>query len=180
MTSLPPAIEIALAAIVITAAVFDLRTRKIPNWLSAVGVCAGIVLNTAVLGLPGLLRAVLGLALAFSVYFLFFALRAMGAGDVKLMAAVGALSGAYDWFIIFIITAIAGGVLAAAMLLWHGGAHDTFGRVLKLFRSLARLRAPYRDEPMLDVANPRAMRLPHGVSIACGSLIFLAVYRVLP
>src|SRR5258708_213689 len=93
----PPGAEALLLAIVLGAAVYDVRYRRIPNWLTVAGVLAGLLLNSflyqgtspAVFGFPGLFFALKGLFVAFGVYVFLYALRAMGAGDVKLMAAVG-------------------------------------------------------------------------------------------
>ena len=72
---------------------FDWRYRRIPNWLNILGVLAGIAMNTFLYqGLPGLGFALKGLFLAFAVYVVLYALHAMGAGDVKLMAAVGSMT----------------------------------------------------------------------------------------
>src|SRR5882724_6515196 len=99
-----------LIAIVLVAAWHDVRWRKIPNWLSLGGMLAGLILNTALGGAAGLRSAAGGLLLGFGGYFCLYCLRAMGAGDVKLMGAVGAIAGPAGWFGIFLATAIAAGV----------------------------------------------------------------------
>src|SRR5690242_11677682 len=93
--SLPPrGIELVLIALVLGAAIYDVRYRRIPNWLTVMGVAVGLLLNSFLYpGWPGLRLGLLGLAVAFGVYFVLYALRAMGAGDVKLMAAIGAMVG---------------------------------------------------------------------------------------
>src|ERR1017187_8533560 len=86
---IPPSMEAVRLTLLIAAAVFDVRYRRIPNWLTVSGVLVGVALNAAI-GLPeaGTAFALEGLALGFGVYFLLYVLHAMGAGDVKLMAAV--------------------------------------------------------------------------------------------
>src|SRR5437773_4390353 len=112
--NLPPRGEIlVLLILVLVASVYDLRYRRIPNWLTASGVVAGFAMNAFLYrGWPGVRFSLLGLAVGFGLYFFLYAIHAMGAGDVKLMAAVGAVVGWVNWFSIFLITAIAGGVLA--------------------------------------------------------------------
>src|SRR5437763_15114898 len=111
LTLPPPGVEALLLVLVLIAAVYDVRYRRIPNWLTLLGVVLGVAMNTFLYrGWPGLRFSLAGLALAFGVYVLLYALRAMGAGDVKLMAAVGAIAGWQDWFGIFVITALVGGI----------------------------------------------------------------------
>jgi prepilin peptidase CpaA len=177
ITRLPIAIEIALAALVIVAAVFDLRFRRIPNWLVLTGICVGFALNGFLFGLHGLGRAGLGFAVAAAIYVPLFALRAMGAGDVKLMAAAGSMTGASNWFAVFLITAIAGGIIALGVLFFRGGLRRAVLNVLSILGALIRFRAPFRERPELDVADSRAVTMPHGVAIAAGSLLFIALSR---
>lgn len=172
---LPPAVEIVLAILVLAAAIYDFRYRRIPNWLVLTGICAGFALNGFFFGLGGLGRAAAGFGLAAAIYLPMFALRAMGGGDVKLMVAVGSLAGASNWFALFLITAIVGGIMAVGLLLFRGGFSRTVLNVLRIPRALLRLRAPYRDHPELDITHSDAVTLPHGVSIAVGTLLFIAL-----
>jgi len=173
MSPLPLPSEIALAALVMVAAVYDIRFRRIPNWLVVSGFCLGLALNVYFHRLDGLILTLLGAVIALAVYLPFFALRAMGAGDVKLMIAIGASVGAKNWLILFFITAILGGILAVCLLLIRGGLIRALKNVLFILGELVRLRLPYQSDPALDVAHPRAVTLPHGVSIALGTLVFL-------
>src|ERR1035438_7126712 len=91
--TLPPQkVEMVLLVMLLTAAVFDVLYRRIPNWLTVSGAVLGLAMN-AVIGPPeaGIVFSLVGLAVAFGIYVALYALRAMGAGDVKLMAAIGAL-----------------------------------------------------------------------------------------
>src|ERR1035438_5830467 len=109
--TLPPQkVEMVLLVMLLTAAVFDVLYRRIPNWLTVSGVVLGLVMNT-IIGPPvaGLGFSLVGLGVAFGIYVALYAVRAMGAGDVKLMAAIGALVGWERWFGIFFVTALIGG-----------------------------------------------------------------------
>src|SRR5579859_5591576 len=115
--NLPPrGIELILLPLVIGAAVYDMRYRRIPNWLNVLGALLGLALNAWLIvdgrPWPGLFFALKGLGMGFGIYFVLYAIRAMGAGDVKLMGAIGALVGWQNWFGIFLITAVVGGISA--------------------------------------------------------------------
>jgi len=94
------------------AAVIDLRTRRIPNILTATLAAVGIGLAAAGFGRVGLGAALLGCLLGLAFMMPGHIFGATGAGDVKLLAAAGALLGPKDTIYAFLYTAIAGGVLA--------------------------------------------------------------------
>jgi prepilin peptidase CpaA len=170
----PPAIRIFLEVLVIVAAIWDIRTRRIPNWLTISGVVLGVALNTFLFEIDGLLFSLKGLGVAFVVYFILYLLHAMGAGDVKLMAAVGAAVGAGNWLGILVLTSVAGAVAGLLLVAFKGRFRKTLGNLGIIISSLGRGRAPYKDSPELDVSSDKAMRLPHGALIALGTLGFLA------
>jgi prepilin peptidase CpaA len=150
----------------------DIRTRKIPNWLVLSGLCLGITLNAILLSWQGAERSVEGALLAFGVYFALYSVRAMGAGDVKLMAAVGSLVGPKAWFAIFAWALLSGGCMALALLIGKKQLRRVYFNVGLMLFELAHLRAPYLASEELDVNSPRALRMAHGVAIALGSLIY--------
>src|SRR5690349_7514947 len=116
----PPGVEVLLLALVLAAAVYDALYRRIPNWLNVSGAVLGLTLNGFLYGGPGLAKSFIGLIVGFGIYFVLYALRVMGAGDVKLMAAVGAVVGWQNWFGIFIPTAFVGGILAIIVSILKG------------------------------------------------------------
>jgi prepilin peptidase CpaA len=177
MTALVPGVAGLLFAIVITAAVYDIRFRRIPNWLTLTGVILGFALNAFLADRPlaGLKHSGMGMALGFGVYFILYLIHAMGAGDTKLMAAVGAIVGPRAWFSIFIVTALIGGVFALALLLTRGRLRKTFWNVGYLVTELAHGHAPFMSREELDVKSPKAVTLPHGFTICIGCLVFYTV-----
>jgi prepilin peptidase CpaA len=172
----PPGAEALLLLIVLVAAVYDVRYRRIPNWLSLTGVVFGLAMNTFLYeGWPGLRLSLIGLAVGFGVYFFLYMLRAMGAGDVKLMAAVGAIVGWQDWFGTFLITAMIGGVMALILVATKGRVKKTFWNVGFIISEMKSGRPAYMKKEELDVRNPRALGLPHGAVIAVGTIFFLVL-----
>jgi prepilin peptidase CpaA len=173
MSYLPPILQAVLALMAIVAAIYDFRYRRIPNWLTLSGVVIGLGLNSFLYGWGGLRTAALGLGLAALIYFPLYLLRGMGAGDVKLMGAIGAVVGPGNWFGIFVISNILGGLIAVILLLSRGRLGKTFGNLAFMLKEMVMLRAPYLKREELDVKNPKAVTLPHGVVVAVGSLVYL-------
>jgi prepilin peptidase CpaA len=173
----PPGVEAVLLTLVLGAAVYDVRYRRIPNWLTVAGVLVGLVLNKFLdQGRPGMfVSSLLGLAIGFGVYLGLYALRAMGAGDVKLMAAVGAVVGWPNWFGIFIVTAIIGGIMALILVASRGRVKKTFWNVAFILSELKGGRPAYVRKEELDVRSPKALGLPHGAVIAVGTVFYLAI-----
>lgn len=170
-------IALAALALALIAGIFDFRSRRIPNWLSVTGFVAGLLINGYLAGLPGIKTSLIGLGLALLFYLPLFLLRAMGGGDVKLMAALGSMVGPDAWLIIFVLTALLGGIVAVALLLYRGGLSTALGNVGRILTSLGRAQAPHVAHPELDIAHPRATTLPHAVVIAIGTAAWFLIQR---
>ena len=162
-----------LVLVVLVAAIFDLRWRRVPNWLTASGVLLGLALNTILLRSEGWWSSLEGLGLALLVYLPLYLLRAMGGGDVKLMAAVGAIAGPGNWLRIFFFTLLFGAVAAIVLILVKRRVRRTFANMWLILTSLGSGQAPYEKNPELDVRGEQGVRLPHAVTIACGAIAFL-------
>ena len=175
LTQLPAVMQVVLVLIVVTAAIYDIRYRRIPNWLVLIGLVLGFGLNMFLFELQGLKLAALGMGLALAIYFPLYALRAMGAGDAKLMAALGSIVGWGNWIVLFVSTAILGGIMAVVVLLFAGRVRKTFWNIGWILNEMMHFRAPYRSSEELDVTSAQAMRTPHGVAIALGAIAFLVV-----
>ncbi len=112
---MPRAVEIVLVLLVILAAFSDVRTRRIPNWLTVSGAVLGLALHAWYGGLPGALSSLGGAAFGLGIFILFFIAGGMGAGDVKLFGAVGALVGPQALVLVFVFTGLLGALAAAAV-----------------------------------------------------------------
>jgi prepilin peptidase CpaA len=179
----PPAaaIEIILIAAVLTAAVTDIRWRRIPNWLTASVVLIGFVVNPLVHrphSSDGLWLATAGFVLAFGLNLAMYALHMTGAGDVKLMAAIGALVGCSDFLGIFFLNAAIGGIIGLALVVRGRRLRTTLWNVTYMAGELMRWRAPYLSREALDVRSPRAVTLPRAVPICLGTLVFLMIVNL--
>lgn len=166
-----------LLLLTLTAALLDWYTRHIPNWLTAAGLAAALATHAAFRGWGGLGFALAGFAVGGGVYLVLFVLRAMGGGDVKLMAAVGAFCGLRTWFMVFFFASLLGAAAALAFLLWRGALKRTIHNVAFILKRLHCGRAPYEGRPDLDVTTGRGLSLPHGVAIGIATWLVLVLHR---
>jgi prepilin peptidase CpaA len=169
-------IEVILLLAVLTASVTDLRWRRIPNWLTVTTVAMGFLFN-AILTYPspgeGLWFAAKGFALAFALNFIMYLLHMTGAGDVKMLAAVGALVGGANFLGVFLIKAMIGGLLALLLAAGKGRLRQVAWNTGYMVGELTRWRAPYLTRGQLDVNNAESIRLPGAIPICLGTCAFL-------
>jgi len=171
---LPIASQILLCLIAIPCGIFDYRSRRVPNWLTLPGIFLGIGLNVFQAGTTGLWTSLQGLGLALAIYGSLCLLRALGAGDVKLMAAIGAVAGPAHWLRIFLLTALCGGIVAVVLIVMRGRFRHTLANAGAALASLSRGQPPYRSSSELDVRTTAGLRLPHAAMIACGTVLYIA------
>jgi prepilin peptidase CpaA len=165
-------ITVVLLSVVVAAGIYDLRVRRIPNWLNLSGLILGLGFN-AMPGQNGVTKSLVGLACALAIYIPLYLIRGMGAGDVKLMAAVGSIAGPANWLGIFIVTAILGGIAALALIAVRRKFQQTVLNLNTILRELFHLRLPSAADKKLDIRDSRALRMPHGAIIAAGSILFV-------
>jgi prepilin peptidase CpaA len=151
--------------------VHDLRERRIPNNVTGPAIVAGLTLHTATGGFRGMGDAALAGAIAGAVALIFWFAGGMGAGDVKLMAAVGCIAGLGPLRLLLIATAIAGAMFALAVSLRHGRLRETLANVSALL--LHHGRWGLKSHPDFNLDNPRALRLPFALPVAAGCLFAL-------
>jgi prepilin peptidase CpaA len=174
----PLIVQVLLLMLVIPAAMFDVKQRRVPNVIVLAGLLLGIGLNLFLYETDGLWMSLKGCGLAFLVYFPLYLVRGMGAGDVKLMAAIGAIVGTANWLGILVLTSLVAGAAAAAMVISRGRVSATLQNIWIILTSLRYGQAPYRSNPDLDVRSDKGIRLPHALMIACGAVGFLVVSAI--
>jgi prepilin peptidase CpaA len=150
---------------------YDVRYRRIPNPFVLSALVGGLVINTVARGGGGLLSGLGGCAFAFALMFGLHLFGAMGAGDVKLFAAVGALFGTRLVPALFVVVLVTGGVLALFMALRSGTVRTTMLGVLRIFAGVL----PGRSIPRFPVPEDRTLTVPYGVAIMIGGGITLAL-----
>lgn len=159
-------------AIIIT--YYDVRYRRIPNSFVLATLVSGLAVNTIFGGLEGFYGSLGGCALAFLMMFILHVFGAMGAGDVKLFAAIGAVTGAHLVLPTFLVVILTGGLLALISIVRGGVVRATMHRVLQIFVGML----PGWEMPRFAVPADRRLTLPYGVAITFGSIISTAIFRV--
>ena len=162
-----------LAPLAVIITYYDVRYRRIPNAFVLATLASGVIVNTVYGGWRGALASLGGCAIAFMLMFVLHVFGAMGAGDVKLFAAVGSLIGAHLVLPTFLVVVLTGGALALLLMLHTGAVRATMHRVLQILVGLL----PGWELPRFSVPTDRKHTIPYGVAITFGSLISLAIFR---
>lgn len=158
---------IFLAFVLFLAAVFDLRQRRIPNAVTLTAMVTGLIYWSYLNGLDGFLHCVGGLFLGSGFLIFFYLMGGMGAGDVKLMGAVGSLLGPQGVFHAFLYSAIVGGVYALFVLARSKALKQAAGR----YRQMARC---YLGTGQFIYIPPDGGTLPplcYGLAISLGTVL---------
>jgi len=176
-----------LLLLVASSGFFDLKERKIPNKITFTGILIGILFNIITGGGIGLLQSLLGMFAGLAIFFLPFAMGGMGAGDVKLMGAIGALMGWQFSLMTAVYSALVGGVMVLGYLLFKGTLRDTLKKMIfSLFTILLNFanRLGYNEytyraqEKFQKNGNTyQKVYIPYGVAIAGGAVLVLVAYQ---
>jgi prepilin peptidase CpaA len=157
-----------LVLVLLVASWTDVRSRRIPNWLTVGGTVAGLAVR-AWMGPSPVVSGVLGVALAVLLALPFFAAGALGGGDAKLLMAVGAFMGPADLARASLVIAVVGGLVALLEAGRRGVLLPTLascGSIILRWMTLGRRGG----EPL--VVTGERLAVPYGVAIAAGSLLW--------
>jgi len=154
---------------------FDGWTHRIPNWLTVSGLLAGIALNSTVAGLRGTLMALEGAGLGFLILVPLVYMRALGAGDLKLVTAVGAFLGPTLLWLVLLGSILVAGVIAIILVVRARRVRETLRNLGFLIVSL--LTLGFRSYPEISLDNPRLLKLPFGVAVAIGTISCFAAAK---
>lgn len=151
----------------------DWRTRRIPNWLTVSGALAGLALHSWMAGWRGALTAFEGAGLALVILLPLVLMRALGAGDWKLMGGVGAILGPGMFLFVLLASVFVSGLMAVVLLVQAKRVKTTLRNLAVLVHGF--FSFGLRAHPEISLDNPRLLKLPFGVAAAVGTLIcFLA------
>src|SRR5712692_4116385 len=169
-----PTVIAATAAVFVALCVgVDVRSRRIPNAISAPGMLLGIALNTAYRGGAGVVASLSGLVLTVGVLLWPFAMGGIGGGDVKMMGAVGALLGPR----LALMGLSMGMIMGGGLMVWHlarrGRLREKVTATATMFQAAAMTRSlsPLR----VSAADPGAIALPYSVPLGLGTLAVVAL-----
>lgn len=156
-------------------ALTDIRAARIPNRLTYTALITAVVVRTLFLRWSGLESGAIGILLAGGAFCVLFMLGAMGGGDMKLMAAVGAWVGSRHILTVMLAIALAGGLLALVSMVFNKNSIQTVRNTVRLIGY--RFTSGLQPHPEMNVQVPGSKRVPFGVAIALGTL-FCAVNAI--
>lgn len=171
-----PKIIIALLFVPLSVAIIykDVRYRRIPNKLVLVTLLAGLSLNSFFWGWHGLASSLEGMVVAFGMMFVLHAIGTMGAGDVKLFAAVGSIVGIASVLQTLMVVALMGGLLAFGIMIYARRVGRTMMGVVQFFYGLL----PGQTVPRLEVPPDGSNTLPYAIPICLGALVSVFTFSV--
>ena len=158
----------------IVAAVIDGYKLKVPNWITFPMIVSGWVFSTAAFGWEGLLWSLVGTAVGLALLLPAYAIGGMGAGDVKLLAGVGAWVWGTTTFYAFCVSAVLGGVIAVGMVLCKRSwtkHHDQFHAIVN---EVLTIRDPEQLSVIAAERKSSMLLLPYGIPIAIGTIAYFA------
>lgn len=177
--------NVLVLMLVVISGFFDVKKRKIPNKITFTGIIVGLIINLITGGWMGLLLSIGGMFAGLAVFFFPFVMGGMGAGDVKLMGAIGALMGWKFSLLTALYSALVGGAMVIVFLLYTGKLRDSLKKViLSTIRLLSILMNKLGYNEKIDHLQQRFIKngqeynkiyIPYGVAIAGGTVLVLIV-----
>ena len=154
--------------VVVIATNTDLHSRRIPNWLVLPFLAMGLVVAPVVGGWAGLGQSLAGMMLATLIAGVFCSVRALGVGDLKLLAAVGAWIGPSQLMMALVVTGMAGGFLAVGWAVCRGMLGQSLDGAGDLI--FGAWRRGMRPHPTLVLSDPSRLKIPYAPAIAIGTI----------
>jgi prepilin peptidase CpaA len=164
-----------VSATLVVAAVIDGLKLKVPNWITFPMILSGWVYSAAFspyAGWEGLMYSLLGTVVGLGLLLPAYAIGGMGAGDVKLMAGVGAWVWGTVTLYAFAVSAIVGGLIAVLMVLAKKGWHKHQGQFWMICNEILTVKDPDALAAIAAERKPSMMLLPYGIPIAIGTIAY--------
>ncbi len=161
-----------VSVILIIAAWIDGKELRVPNWITYPMVFSGIVYNTYINGWDGMGFATWGMVVGLLTLLPLYSVGGMGAGDVKLMAGIGAWLGGMITFWAFIVTVFVGAAIAVGMVLYKRSLDKHYSQMLLIFFEWINIKDPRRLGEIAKDRKPTMFLLPYGIPICIGSIAY--------
>jgi prepilin peptidase CpaA len=165
--------EVFLIPLAVLIIYYDVRYRRIPNPFVLATLISGLTVNVYFTGMSGAVSSLGGCVLAFLLMFMLHVFGGMGAGDVKLFAAIGSVIGAHLVLPAFLIVVLTGGLLALVSVIRSGIFTTTMHRVLQILVGLL----PGWQMPKFAIPADRKLTIPYGAAITIGAIIATAIFH---
>jgi prepilin peptidase CpaA len=159
------------AALAATAGWSDWRFRRIPNWLTVPGLLLGVAVNSLARGWSGTKDSLLGAGLGLALLLPFVLIRSLGAGDWKLVGAMGAFVGPRHLIAVLVAAVLIAGVMGVILIVWKKRVGQTLRNLVRMAAALLALRLPGPD---LTLDNPESLKVPFGVAFALAVILYSA------
>ena len=169
MLSLRSDVWMLAAPLAAVAGVTDWRWRRIPNWLTVPGCLLGIAVNSWAGGWAGTKSSLLGAGLGLALLLPFVLIRSLGAGDWKLVGALGAVLGPSRLLAVLFLAVLLAGVMAVVLIIWTRRVGQT---LRNLWRILAAFLSFHVPDSELSLDNPKAAKIPFGVAVAVATICY--------
>lgn len=154
-------------------AVYDVRSRRIPNFITLPAIAVGLLLHAVYGGWRQLATAAAGGLICGLIFLVFYLAGGMGAGDVKLITATGCIAGLSLIGHLLLWTALAGGVMAMSLALYRRQLVETWHNMQAL--AIHHQNMGLTPHPQFNISNERTLRLPYALAIAAGSGLSLCL-----
>jgi prepilin peptidase CpaA len=160
-------IVVLLTIVLVTAMCIDLRSSRIPNWLTFPAMGFALVAHAWLGGLQGAIFSLAGLGTGLGLFLILYVSGSIGAGDVKLMAAVGAIMGPYGALLSGLLAILVGGLYALGAMCYQWGFATTGRKLVYATQGALLMRGQAWSQ---ELALP--FRLRYGLAVAGGTLLF--------
>ena len=147
----------------------DWRWRRIPNWLTVPGLVLGIAVNSVAGGWAGAKASLLGAGLGLAVLLPFVLIRSLGAGDWKLVGALGAFLGPQRLLAVLFVAGLIAGVMAVILIVWKRRVLETLRNLWRILAAFFTLHMPGSE---VTLENPKALKVPFGVAVAVAVVLY--------
>jgi len=149
----------------------DYKERRVPNWLNVAIATVGFMAQGYYFGISGLWVGLLGLLVGFTTLIIPWLMHGMGAGDVKLMMAIGVWLGPWLTFMSFCVGAVVGGIIAVTMILSTGRLWHAYANLATIVHKVSNRSTLFSDFGSAKSFGSSSQLLPYGVPLTIGTLI---------